>query len=440
MAMTRTIELRTAIPGPRSQEILARHDRVVARPLAIYLPLVVESGSGATITDVDGNTFIDFTGGVGVLNVGHSHPRVVAAAQEQLERFSHTDYTIVPYEVYVRLAERLIELAPFSVPAKAAFFNAGTEAVENAVKFARLYTKRPAIIGFEGAFHGRTMMSMTLTSKTHPYKAGLGPFAPEVYRVPFASEYRGPSTADALAALERAFSTVVAPEQVAAIVIEPVLGEGGFVPAPKEFLQGIRRICDEQGIVLVIDEVQTGFARTGKFFATEWYDIEPDLVTVAKSIAAGLPLSGVIGKAEIMDAPHDSAVGGTYVGNPVAQAAALAVLDVIEEEGLVERSAEIGDRIRSRMLAWQERHPQIGDVRGLGAMLALELVHDPSTKEPAPELATRVAEEALERGLLLLKAGVYGNCIRVLVPLVITDAQLDEALGVWEEALDAVLA
>ena len=440
MAMTRTIELRTAIPGPRSQEILGRHDRVVARPLAIYLPLVVESGSGATITDVDGNTFIDFTGGVGVLNVGHSHPRVVAAAQEQLERFSHTDYTIVPYEVYVRLAERLVELAPFSVPAKAAFFNAGTEAVENAVKFARLYTKRPAIIGFEGAFHGRTMMSMTLTSKTHPYKAGLGPFAPEVYRVPFASEYRGPSTADALAALERAFSTVVAPEQVAAIVIEPVLGEGGFVPAPKEFLHGIRRICDEQGIVLVIDEVQTGFARTGKFFATEWYDIEPDLVTVAKSIAAGLPLSGVIGKAEIMDAPHDSAVGGTYVGNPVAQAAALAVLDVIEEEGLVERSAEIGDRIRSRMLAWQERHPQIGDVRGLGAMLALELVHDPSTKEPAPELATRVAEEALERGLLLLKAGVYGNCIRVLVPLVITDAQLDEALGVWEEALDAVLA
>jgi 4-aminobutyrate aminotransferase/(S)-3-amino-2-methylpropionate transaminase len=440
MAMTRTIELRTAIPGPRSQEILARHDRVVARPLAIYLPLVVESGSGATITDVDGNTFIDFTGGVGVLNVGHSHPRVVAAAQEQLERFSHTDYTIVPYEVYVRLAERLVELAPFSVPAKAAFFNAGTEAVENAVKFARLYTKRPAIIGFEGAFHGRTMMSMTLTSKTHPYKAGLGPFAPEVYRVPFASEYRGPSTADALAALERAFSTVVAPEQVAAIVIEPVLGEGGFVPAPNEFLQGIRRICDEQGIVLVVDEVQTGFARTGKFFATEWYDIEPDLVTVAKSIAAGLPLSGVIGKAEIMDSLHPSGIGGTYVGNPVAQAAALAVLDVIEEEGLVERSAEIGDRIRSRMLAWQERHPQIGDVRGLGAMLALELVHDPSTKEPAPDLATRVAEEALERGLLLLKAGVYGNCIRVLVPLVITDAQLDEALGVWEEALDAVLA
>ena len=440
MATTRTIELKTQIPGPRSRAILDRKEKVIADPLSIFLPVVVEEARGATLTDVDGNTFIDFTGGVGCLNVGHSHPRLVEAAQEQLAKFSHTDFTIVPYEVYITLAERLLAVSPFTSPAKAAFFNAGTEAVENAIKFARSYTKRPAVIAFEGAFHGRTLLSMTMTSKTHPYKAGLGPFAPEVYRVPFASEYRGPSTADALAALERAFSTVVAPEQVAAIVIEPVQGEGGFVPAPKEFLQGIRRICDEQRIVLVVDEIQTGFARTGKFFATEWYDIEPDLVTVAKSIAAGLPLSGVIGKAEIMDAPHDSAVGGTYVGNPVAQAAALAVLDVIEEEGLVERSAEIGDRIRSRMLAWQERHPQIGDVRGLGAMLALELVHDPSTKEPAPDLATRVAEEALERGLLLLKAGVYGNCIRVLVPLVITDAQLDVALSVWEDAVDAVLA
>ena len=347
MAMTRTIELRTEVPGPRSREILARHDRAVAAPLAVTLPLVAESARGATITDVDGNTFVDFTGGVGVLNVGHSHPRVVAAAQEQLERFAHTDYTVVPYELYVTLAERLVALAPFSVPAKAAFFNAGTEAVENAVKFARLYTKRPAVIAFEGGFHGRTLLSVTLTSKTHPYKTGLGPFAPEVYRVPFANEYRGPSTDEALAALQRAFTTQVAPEQVAALVIEPVQGEGGFVPAPPAFLHGIRRICDEHGIVLVFDEVQTGFGRTGKLFAAEWYGIEPDLMTVAKSIAAGLPLSGVIGKAEIMDAPHDGAVGGTYVGNPVAQAAALAVLDVIEEEGLVERSVEIGDRIRA---------------------------------------------------------------------------------------------
>jgi 4-aminobutyrate aminotransferase/(S)-3-amino-2-methylpropionate transaminase len=440
MAMTRTIELRTEIPGPRSREILERHERSVAAPLSVALPLVAETASGATITDVDGNTVIDFTGGVGVLNVGHSHPRVVAAAQEQLDRFAHTDYTVVPYEVYVRLAERLVAAAPFAGPAKAAFFNAGTEAVENAVKFARLFTGRPAVIGFEGAFHGRTLMSMTLTSKTHPYKTGLGPFAPEVYRVPFANEYRGPSAAEALAALERAFSTQVAPQQVAAIVVEPVQGEGGFVPAPVDFLQGIRRLCDEHGIVLVLDEVQTGFARTGKLFATEWYGIEPDLMTVAKSIAAGLPLSGVIGRAEIMDAPHDGAVGGTYVGNPVAQAAALAVLDVIEEEGLVERSAEIGERIRQRMLDWQERHPRIGDVRGLGAMLAIELVRDPATKEPAPELAVRVIDEALSRGLLLLKAGVYGNCIRVLVPLVIDDPQLDEALLVWEEAIDAALA
>jgi len=437
MAATKSIELRTAVPGPRSQEILERKERVVAEPLSIYLPLVAAEARGATITDVDGNTFIDFTGGVGCLNVGHSHPRLVSAAQEQLERFSHTDFTIIPYELYVTLAERLIEASPFASPAKAAFFNAGTEAVENAIKFARSYTKRPAVIAFEGAFHGRTLLSMTLTSKTHPYKAGLGPFAPEVYRVPFANDYRGPSTEEALAALERAFTTQVAAEQVAAIVVEPVQGEGGFVVAPREFLQGIRRICDEHGIVLVIDEVQTGFGRTGRMFATEHYGIEPDLMTLAKSIAGGLPLSAVIGKAEIMDAPGDSAIGGTYVGNPVAQAAALAVLDVFEEEGLVERGAEVGDRIRSAMTSWQERFPQIGDVRGLGAMLAIELVRDRGTKEPDAELATAVVEAALERGLLLLKSGIYSNCIRVLVPLSITDAQLDESLGVWEDALAA---
>jgi 4-aminobutyrate aminotransferase/(S)-3-amino-2-methylpropionate transaminase len=439
MATTKTVELRTAVPGPNSKEILDRIERSIAAPLSIYLPLVIADGRGAALTDVDGNTFLDFTGGVGCLNVGHSHPRVVEAAQGQLERFAHTDFTIVPYEVYVTLAERLIEAAPFTSPAKAAFFNAGTEAIENAIKFARSYTGRPAVIAFEGAFHGRTLLSMTMTSKTHPYKAGLGPFAPEVYRVPFAHEYRGPSTAEALAALERAFTTQVAAEHVAAIVIEPVQGEGGFVVAPQEFLAGIRRICDEHGIVLVIDEVQTGFGRTGTMFAVEQYGIEPDLMTLAKSIAGGLPLSAVIGKAAIMDAPGDSAIGGTYVGNPVAQAAALAVLDVFEEEGLVERAAEIGRITRERMLAWQGRWPQIGDVRGLGAMLAIELVQDPAGKAPAPELATRVVEEALERGLLLLKSGIYGNCIRVLVPLVITDAQLDEALGAWEQALEAAL-
>src|SRR6266571_7607197 len=285
MAVTRAIHLKTEIPGPKSRAILERKARVVADPLSIVVPVVIAEGHGATLTDVDGNTFLDFTGGVGCLNVGHSHPRVVEAAQAQLERFSHTDFTIVPYELYVELAERLIELAPVRKPAKAAFFNAGTEAVENAVKFARAYTKRPAVIGFEGGFHGRTLLALTLTSKTHPYKAGLGPFAPEVYRVPFPNAYRGPSSAEALAALERALVTTVAAETVAAMVIEPVQGEGGFVVAPQEFLAGVRRICNEHGIVLVVDEVQTGFGRTGKMFAIEHFGIEPDLMAVAKSIA-----------------------------------------------------------------------------------------------------------------------------------------------------------
>jgi 4-aminobutyrate aminotransferase / (S)-3-amino-2-methylpropionate transaminase / 5-aminovalerate transaminase len=400
---------------------------------------VIEEAHGVTLTDVDGNTFIDFTGGVGCLNVGHSHPQVVAAAQEQLTRFSHTDFTIVPYEAYVTLAERLCELVPVRQPAKAAFFNAGTEAIENAVKFARSFTKCPAVVAFEGGFHGRTLLALSLTSKTHPYKAGLGPFAPEVYRVPFPNEYRGPSAAEALEALERALVTQVAAESVAAIVIEPVQGEGGFVVAPPEFLQGVRRICDDNGIVLVVDEVQTGFGRTGRMWGIDHYGIEPDLVTVAKSIAAGLPLSGVVGRAEIMDAPGDSAIGGTYVGNPVAQAAALAVLDVFEEEDLSSRAEAIGETIRLRMLAWQERWDAIGDVRGLGAMLAIELVEDRDTKEPAAELASRVVEEAATRGLLLLKSGIYSNCIRVLTPLVLSDSELDEALSVWEQALETCL-
>ena len=440
VAVTRAIRLATDIPGPRSREILERKERVVADPLSIYLPIVAAEGHGARLTDVDGNTFLDFSGGVGCLNVGHSHPHVVEAVQEQAARFLHTDFTIVPYEVYVTLSERLLAYAPFSGPAKAAFFNAGTEAVENAIKFARAFTGRPGVIAFEGAFHGRTLLSLTLTSKTHPYKAGLGPFAPEVYRTPFPNAYRGVSVADALGALERAFSMLVAPETVAAIVLEPVQGEGGFVVPPREFVTGLRDICDRERIVLVADEVQTGFGRTGRMFAIDHFGVEPDLVTVAKSIAAGLPLSGVLGRAEIMDAPGDGAVGGTYVGNPVAQAAALAVLDVIEEEALCARAVSIGERIRERMLAWQRRHAQIGDVRGLGAMMALELVRDPESKEPAPELATRVTAEAAARGLLLLKAGIQSNCIRVLCPLVISDEELDEALQAWGDALDAALA
>jgi 4-aminobutyrate aminotransferase/(S)-3-amino-2-methylpropionate transaminase len=440
VAVARAIELRTEIPGPRSREIGERKERVVADPLGFYLPIVIADGSGAIVTDVDGNSFVDFTGGVGCLNVGHAHPRVVTAVQEQAARFLHTDFTIVPYEIYVDYAERLVAVAPFSGPAKAAFFNAGTEAVENAVKFARGYTRRPAVIGFEGGFHGRTLLSLTLTSKTHPYKAGLGPFAPEVYRVPFPDEYRGITARDALGALERALSTQVAAENVAAIVVEPVQGEGGFIVAPQEFMDGLRALCDREGILLVVDEVQTGFGRTGRMFAVEHYGIEPDLMTVAKSIAGGLPLSGVVGKAEIMDSLWDNAVGGTYVGNPVALAAAVAVLDVFEEEGLVERAQRIGDMIRARMLGWQERYEAIGDVRGLGAMLAVEYVENRETKEPAPAIASRVAEEAAARGLLLLKAGIHSNCNRVLCPLVITDGELEAGLAAWEEALEAVLA
>ena len=427
MATTRAIDLKTEIPGPRSREILDRKARVIAEPLSIYLPIVIEEAHGATITDVDGNTFIDFTGGVGCLNVGHSNPRVVEAAKEQIERFTHTDFTIVPYENYIALAERVLELVPIGGEKRAAFFNSGAEAVENAVKFARSYTRRPAVIAFDGGFHGRTLLALSLTSKTHPYKAGLGPFAPEVYRVPF----------DDLDEIENAFKTRIAAEEVAAIVFEPVQGESGFIVPSQEFVEGLREICDANGIVMVADEVQTGFCRTGKLFAMEHFGVEPDLITIAKSIAAGIPLSGVVGRAPIMDAPGDSAVGGTYVGNPVAVAAAHAVLDTIAEDRLVDRAVEVGETIRARMESWRDRFDSVAEVRGLGAMLAIELRQN---GEPAADLATAVADAAARNGLLILKAGIHGNCIRVLVPLVIGDSELDEALGAWEEALEEASA
>ena len=426
MATTRTIEIKTDIPGPRSAEILARKERVIAEPLSIYLPLVIADARGATLTDVDGNTFVDFAGGVGCMNVGHSHPRVVEAIRDQAERFTHTDFTVIPYENYVGLAERLLELAPISGETRAGFFNSGAEAIENSIKFARAHTRRAGVIAFEGAFHGRTLLALSLTSKTHPYKAGLGPFAPETYRVPF----------DDLDALEYAFKTRVAAEDVAAIVVEPVQGEGGFLVPSREFVQGLRRVCDEHGIVFVADEVQTGFCRTGRTFAIEHFGVKPDLIVVAKSIAAGLPLSGVLGRAAIMDAPGDSAVGGTYVGNPVAIAAAHAVLDVVAEERLNERAEAIGETIRGRMESWRDRFDEVADVRGLGAMLAIAIERG---GKPDADLATAVAEGAARRGLLLLKAGIYSNCIRVLLPLVIEDAELSEALDVWEEALTEAL-
>lgn len=439
MAATRVIELRTEIPGPRTREIFERERAAVASPLIVHEPVVAAEARGATITDVDGNTFVDFVGGVGVANVGHNHPRVVEAIHEQVDRFLHTDFTVVAYEGYIEVAERLGAIAPISGDLRAAFFNAGTEAVENAVKLARLYTKRQGVIAFEGAFHGRTLLALTMTSKTHPYKRGLGPFAPEVYRAPYPNSYRGPEGTEALAALERLFATHVSPDHVAAIVFEPQQGEGGFIPAPPSFVEGLRRICDTHGIVLVADEVQTGFGRTGRMFAMEHFEVEPDVMIVAKSIAGGLPLSGVIGRAEIMNDSHAGAIGGTFIGNPVALAAASAVLDIFEDEDLVDRANEIGDVIRARMLEWQARWPEVGDVRGLGAMLAIELVEDGESKAPAHELTEAVIEAALQRGLLLLKAGVYGNCIRVLCPLTISEPELDDGLAAWEDALSSVL-
>ena len=356
VAATRVIEIRTEIPGPRSREILERERHAVAAPLIVHEPVVADRARGSTITDVDGNTFVDFVGGVGVANVGHNHPRVVAAIVEQSERFLHTDFTVVPYEGYVELAERLGALAPITGETRGAFFNAGAEAVENAVKLARLYTRRQGVIVFEGAFHGRTWMALTMTSKTHPYKKNLGPFAPEVYRAPYPNAYRGPDSASgarrARAALRRrTWRPSTSPRSCSS----RSRARAGSSRRRAEFVEGLRRICDEHGIVLVADEVQTGFGRTARMFAMEHFDVEPDLMIVAKSIAGGLPLSGVIGRAEIMDHPHPGAIGGTFIGNPVALAAACAVLDVFAEEQLVARAQILGDAIRARMLAWQAR-------------------------------------------------------------------------------------
>lgn len=429
------VEIITELPGPRSKELMARHERYVTSAFATAFPVFVDRAHGATVVDVDGNRFLDFTGGVGVLNVGHTNAALVDAVQQQAERFFHTDYTVLPYASFADLAERLLALSPFAGTGKAAFFNSGAEAVENAVKIAKLATGRPAVLCYEGAFHGRTLMAMTLTSKADPYKRGMGPLASEVYRLPYPDPYRGLSERQALAALEWAFRSQVAPEQVAALIIEPLLGEGGFIYAGDEYLQGLREICDHYGIVLIADEVQTGFGRTGRMFAVEHSGITPDLMTIAKSIAGGLPLSGVLGKSELMDAPHTSAIGGTYPGNPLALASGLAVLDEFERLQLVDRAEEIGERINARMAKWLSNDPGIGRITGLGAMLAVEFVSDRLSKRPDPARVKRVIDAAFDRGLLLLKAGVDGSMIRTLVPFVIEDDQLDEALTIWEAAL-----
>ncbi|HXF82710.1 MAG TPA: 4-aminobutyrate--2-oxoglutarate transaminase [bacterium] len=431
------------LPGPRSRALLSQKEQVVSAAIGLHLPAVVDRAEGALLHDIDGNTFIDLAGGVGCLNVGHSHPAVVRAIREQAARYTHTDFSVVPYEPYIRLCEALVRLAPGPRPKKALLFNSGTEAVENAVKIARAVSGRPAVIAFEGAFHGRTYMSLTLTSKIEPYKRNFGPFVPEVYRASFPDPYRSPEpdpTAWAIRRLEHLFVTHVQPDRVAAIVVEPVLGEGGFVVPPPDFLPRLRALADRHGILLIVDEIQTGIGRTGKMFAVEHVGVEPDLMTVAKSIAVGLPVSAVVGARDLLDALPEGALGGTYVGNPLACVAALAVLDVMREERLVERAAVLGARMLERFRKLQQRASLVGDVRGLGAMVALELVRDRGTKEPAAGETAEIIRRAMHRGLLLLRAGVYNNVVRILTPLVITDEQLDEALGILERCVLEVAA
>lgn len=399
-------------------------------------PIYVDKAEGSEITDVEGNRYIDFAAGIAVVNTGHLHPKVKAAAIEQLDHVSHTCFMITPYEPAVELAERLNDLAPGDTPKKTLFVNSGAEAVENAVKIARYHTGRPGVIAFSGGFHGRTFMTMSLTGKVAPYKQGFGPMPGPVFHVPFPYAYRGVSIQDSLDAIAHVFKEDMEPSQIAAIIVEPQIGEGGFIPAPPEFLQALRALADEHGIILVADEIQTGFSRTGKLFASEYSGIEPDLMTLAKSLAGGFPLAAVVGKAEIMDAPHPGGLGGTYGGNPVACAAGLAVLDVIEEEELSERANTVGGRIKERMGVLAERHSEIGEIRGLGAMVAMELVTDPETKEPNPELTKAITAAAIEKGLILLSCGVYGNVIRFLAPLTIEDDVLDEGLDIVEAVLD----
>jgi len=437
-----TIQLKTAIPGPKSRELFTRRDAAVPRGPFNATPIFVKEASGALLIDVDGNRFIDFAGGIGCVNVGHANDAVVEAATSQLERFTHACFHVTPYEDYVRLAERLNALVPGDFPKKTFFANSGAEAVENAVKVARAATGREAILAFEDGFHGRTLLALSLTSKVHPYKAGFGPFAPEIYRAPYAYCYRCsyhleyPSCAvSCVDAIEDYFKRYVAAEDVAAVIVEPVLGEGGFVVPPREFLPKLRELTTRHGILLIADEVQTGFGRTGKLFAVEHSGVSPDILIAAKSMAGGLPLSSITGRAELMDAAGVGGLGGTFGGNPVALAAAHAVLDQMEAGAILEQANRIGRVFAERASGWRAKFPIVGDVRGIGAMWAVELVKDKTTKAPAKDETTAVSKLCYERGLITITAGTYGNVLRTLMPLVIRDAELEEGLDVLEGAL-----
>ena len=436
------IRLQTEIPGPKSREVLARRAGAVAGGLGKATEVVVERAEGALVHDVDGNTFIDFAGGIGMLAVGHSPRGVVAALAAQAEKLIHVCALVATYEPYVRLCEVLNEITPGAFPKKTLLANSGAESVENAVKLARRYTGRPAVISFEGAYHGRTLLTLSLTSKYGLFKKGFGPFAPEIYRLPVPNLYRTPDGMSeeqyvdwSVRQLENAFVAQVDPSAVAAIIIEPVQGEAGFIPVPHRFLRRIRELCDQHGIVMIADEVQSGFGRTGKLFAIEHSGIAPDLLTTAKSLGAGMPISAVTGRADIMDSAHLGGIGGTYGGSPVACAAALAALQMIRRPGFLERAERIGEIMRDALEGWKARWPLVGDARGLGAMRLVELVRDRQTKEPAPEETLAVIKHAVASGLIVIRAGLYSNCVRLLPPLIIGDEPLHEGLEVLGAAI-----
>lgn len=433
----------SSVPGPKAQALLEKHKKNTPIGLSQVLPTFVAHGDGALFEDVDGNVFIDFAGGIGVLNIGYSHPEVVEAVKAQADKFFHTMINCVFYEQYTELASKLNEIVPVDGPKKTLFLNSGAEADENAVKIARKYTKKTDIITYTGAFHGRTLMTMSLTSKVKPYKFGFGPFAPGIHRIEFPYCYRCPwgkerATCGVFCAsrLEDFFVEYAAPEDVAAVIIEPVQGEGGFIVPPNEYLVELRKVCDKYGVLIIVDEVQSGMCRTGKMFACEHWPIKPDLVTIAKSLGGGIPLSAVTGKAEIMDAPHVGGIGGTYSGNPIGAAAGLKVIEVMQRDNFAAKSQRLGEKVTARLKKMQEKFPAIGDVRGLGSMMAIELVKDRKTKEPAKELVGAVVEKCWKNGLLILSAGTRGNVIRFLMPLVITDEQLDKGFDILEKALE----
>src|SRR6266436_2224875 len=437
----KTIQISTEIPGTKSRALMARREAAIPRGPSNATPVFAARAEGATIEDVDGNRYLDFAGGIGCLNIGHRAPRVLSAIREQLEKHLHLCFAVTPYESYVAVAEKLNALAPGNFPKKTILLNSGAEAIENSVKIARAYTKRPAVICFEDAFHGRTLLTMSLTSKTHPYKAGFEPFASDIYRIPFAYPYRAEkgATAESFAHhLEDAFKRVVAPESVAAVIAEPVLGEGGFVIPPRDYFKLLQNICRQHGILFIADEVQSGFARTGKWFASQHFGIEPDLIAMAKSLGGGMPIAAVTGRAEIMDAPGPGALGGTYCGHPLSCAAALAAIETIEKDGLLARSTTIGEHFEKRACGWKEKWSLVGDVRGLGGMSAIELVRNAETREPADSETKEVAKYCYEHGVVMITAGTFNNVIRILVPLVVTDDQLNEGLDVIEAALASV--